>query len=187
MSFLFLYYCLFVFEGFQSNIIITLAFWYTSFIEQRYWSCCITRWCGLGLGHYNAVWIHWPKAVCGEILMVWFNTATRCKNAETCHFYFKALLVIHLWDIIITSALPSIPSCSCKFWACPCIAGNFDKGRRSWTGHLSPTKVHFVNIFATGWSVTVQCFFREEHGMDRGYAKLVVWYLLPLLPWIHFD
>ena len=49
---------LFVFEGFQSNIIITFAFWYMSFIEQRYWSCCITRWCGLGLGHYNAVWIH---------------------------------------------------------------------------------------------------------------------------------
>ena len=48
---------------------------------------------------------------------------------KTCHFYFKALLVIHLWDIILTSALPSIPSCSCKFWAWSCIAGNFDKGR----------------------------------------------------------
>ena len=119
---------LFVFEGFQSNIIITFAFWYMSFIEQRYWSCCITRWCGLGLGHYNAVWIP-PKAVCGEILMVWFNTTARCKNVETCHFYFKALLVIHLWDIILTSALPSIPSYSCKFWACPCFAGNFEKGR----------------------------------------------------------
>ena len=162
MSFLFLCYCLFV------------CFWRLSVKHHNYLGFLIHEfhWVKiLKLLHHEVVWVgvgslqcslDSPKAVCGEILMVWFNTATRCKNVETCHFYFKALLVIHLWDIIITSALPSIPSCSCKFWACPCIAGNFDKGRRSWTGHLSPTKVHFVNIFATGWSVTVQCFLEKN-------------------------
>ena len=35
-----------------------------------------------------------------------------------------------LWDIIPTSLLPPIQSCSSKFWAWSCIASNFDKGWR---------------------------------------------------------
>ena len=43
---------------------------------------------------------------------------------------FKSLLVIGLWGKILTSLLPPIQSCSSKFWAWSCIAGNFDKGWR---------------------------------------------------------
>ena len=45
---------------------------------------------------------------------------------------FKSLLVTGLWDIILTSLLPPIQSCSSKFWVWSCIGGNFDKG---WRGH----------------------------------------------------
>ena len=51
------------------------------------------------------------------------------KNDLSC---FKSLLVTGLWDIILTSLLPPIQSCSSKFWAWSCIASNFDKG---WSGH----------------------------------------------------
>ena len=37
---------------------------------------------------------------------------------------------IGLWDIILTSLLPPIRSCSSKFWVWSCIASNFDKGWR---------------------------------------------------------
>ena len=43
---------------------------------------------------------------------------------------FKPLLVTGLGDIILTSLLPSIHSCSSMFWAWSCIASNFDKGRK---------------------------------------------------------
>ena len=45
---------------------------------------------------------------------------------------FKSVLVTGLWDtVILTSLLPSIQSCSSKFWAWSCIARNFDK---EWRG-----------------------------------------------------
>ena len=57
---------------------------------------------------------------------------TGCKNVETLPrktdlSCFKSLLVTGLWDIILTSLLPPIQSCSSKFWAWSCIASNFDK------------------------------------------------------------
>ena len=60
---------------------------------------------------------------------------TSCKNVETLPrkndlSCFKSLLVTGLWDIILTSLLPPIQSCSSKFWAWSCIASNFDKGWR---------------------------------------------------------
>ena len=51
----------------------------------------------------------------------------RRKNDLSC---FKSLLVFFLWDIILTSVLHSIQSCSSKFWAWSRIARNFDKGWR---------------------------------------------------------
>ena len=44
---------------------------------------------------------------------------------------FKSLLVTGPWDIILTSLLPPIQSCSAKFWTWSCTACNFEKG---WTG-----------------------------------------------------
>ena len=49
------------------------------------------------------------------------------KNDLSC---LKSLLVTGLWDIILTSLLPPIQSCSSKFWVWSCIASNFDKGWR---------------------------------------------------------
>ena len=63
------------------------------------------------------------------------RATTSCKNVETLPrknnlSCFKSLLVTGLWDVILTSLLPPIQSCSSKFWAWSCIASNFDKGRR---------------------------------------------------------
>ena len=63
------------------------------------------------------------------------EATTSCKNVETLPrkndlSCFKSLLVTGLWDIILTSLLPPIQSCSSKFWAWSCIASNFDKGWR---------------------------------------------------------
>ena len=60
---------------------------------------------------------------------------TSCKNVETLSrkndlSCFKSLLVTGLLNIILTSLLPPIQSCSSKFWAWSCIASNFDKGWR---------------------------------------------------------
>ena len=75
---------------------------------------------------------------------VWASYApatTSCKNVEklpqknnlSC---FKSLLVTGLWDIILTSLLPPIQSCSSKFWAWSCISSNFDKGWRGDHKHM---------------------------------------------------
>ena len=63
------------------------------------------------------------------------RATTSCKNVGTLPrkhdlFCFKSFLVIGLWDIILTSLLPPIQSCSSKFWVWSCIASNFDKGWR---------------------------------------------------------
>ena len=63
------------------------------------------------------------------------QATTTCKNVETLPrkndlSCFKSLLVTGLWDIILTSLLPPIQSCSSKFWVWSCIASNFDKGWR---------------------------------------------------------
>ena len=39
--------------------------------------------------------------------------------------WFKSLLVTGLWAKILTSLLPSLQSCSSKFWAYSCTASNF--------------------------------------------------------------
>jgi len=64
-----------------------------------------------------------------------FIAANSCKNVETRPWKndfscCKLLLVTGLWDIILTSLLPPIQSCSSKFWVWSCIASNFDKGWR---------------------------------------------------------
>ena len=64
--------------------------------------------------------------------MACYNQLQKCwdtptKNDLSC---FKSLLVTGLWDIILTSLLPPIQSCSSKFWVWSCIASNFDKGWR---------------------------------------------------------
>ena len=69
-------------------------------------------------------------------------TTTSCKNVETLRrkndlSCFKSLLVTGLRGIILTSLLPSIQSCSSKFWVWSCIASNFDKGWRG--GHKHKT------------------------------------------------
>ena len=63
------------------------------------------------------------------------EATTSCKNVETLPrkndlSCFKLPLVTGLWDIILTSLLPPIQSCSSKSWAWSCIASNFDKGWR---------------------------------------------------------
>ena len=86
------------------------------------------------------------QSKCG-LLSITRNATTSCKNVKTLPrkndlSCFKSLLITGLWDIILTSLLPFIQSCSSKFWVWPCIASNFDKGwrgdtsTRSWTGHL---------------------------------------------------
>jgi len=58
----------------------------------------------------------------------WKNVETLArKNDLSC---FKSLLVTGLWDMILTSHLPPIQSCSSKFWVSSCIASSFDKGWR---------------------------------------------------------
>ena len=42
--------------------------------------------------------------------------------------YFESLLVTRLWEIKLTSPLPSIQSCSFKFWAWSCILATLIKG-----------------------------------------------------------
>ena len=78
------------------------------------------------------------RAVCAWLLTTSLRSkaTTSCKIVDTRRrknslSYFKPLLVTRLWDIILASGLlPSIRSCSTNFWACSCIASNFDKGRR---------------------------------------------------------
>ena len=53
--------------------------------------------------------------------------------------------VTHLWNIALTTFLPSIENCSSKFLVWSSIAGNFCKGRRDHKlkivdSHLSPLK-----------------------------------------------
>ena len=72
----------------------------------------------------------------------WRTRTTSCKNVETLPrkndlSCFKSLLVTSLWDILLTSLLPPIQSCSSKFWAWSCIASNFDKGWRGDHKHKS--------------------------------------------------
>ena len=68
---------------------------------------------------------------------------------------FKSLLVTGLWAKILTSLLPSLQSCSSKFWTCSCIASNFDKrwrgitSTRSCTGHLCQNTVRCVKYFCS--------------------------------------
>ena len=57
-----------------------------------------------------------------------YNHLQKCWDTPTKKQPFKSLLVTGLWGIILTSLLPSIQSYSFKFWACSCIASDFDKG-----------------------------------------------------------
>ena len=68
---------------------------------------------------------------------------TSCKNVETLPWInglscFKSLLVTGLRDIILTSVLPPIQSCSSKSWVWSCIASNFDK---RWRGGNQKHKI----------------------------------------------
>ena len=85
----------------------------------------ILQWCLLpGKEVHTDVWAAYRRLA-----------TTSCKNVETLPrkndpSCFKWLLVTGLWDIILTSLLPPIQSCSPKFWAWSCIASIFDKGWR---------------------------------------------------------
>ena len=95
---------------------------------------------------------------------------TSCKNVETLPrkndlSCFKSLLVTGLWDIILTSLLPPIQSCSSKFWAWSCIASNFDKGWRGDHKHkivdrpFTPKLIWYSvqSTFATGCNYSTSC------------------------------
>ena len=82
-----------------------------------------------------------------------FGATISCKNVETLPpktnlSCFKSLLGTGLWDIILTSLLPPIQSCSSKFWAWSCIASNFDKG---WRGDHKHKIDHGQVIYAKIW------------------------------------
>ena len=101
------------------------------------------------------------------------SLTTGCKNVKTLRrkpdlYYFKSLLVTRLWDIILTSLLPSIQSCPSKFWAWSCIASNLDEGWRGITstrlsaGHLNQM-YRVSSIFVTSfsaWNVSFSIFLR---------------------------
>ena len=102
------------------------------------------------------------QSKCG-LLSITRNATTSCKNVKTLPrkndlSCFKSLLITGLWDIILTSLLPSIQSCSSKFWVWPCIASNFDKGWRGGHKHKimdRPFMAKYGSVsstFATGCS-----------------------------------
>ena len=55
----------------------------------------------------------------------YYNQLQKCWDTPT-----KNLLVTLLCNIKFTSLLPSIQSCSSKFWVLSCISSNFDKRKR---------------------------------------------------------
>ena len=65
-----------------------------------------------------------------------YGTTTTWKNVETLSrksnlsCFKRCKIVSGPWDIILTSLLPPIQSCSSKFRAWSCIASNFDEGWR---------------------------------------------------------
>ena len=102
------------------------------------------------------------QSKCG-LLSITRNATTSCKNVKTLPrkndlSCFKSLLITGLWDIILTSLLPPIQSCSSKFWVWPCIASNFDKGWRGGHKHKimdRPFMAKYGSVsstFATGCS-----------------------------------
>ena len=89
------------------------------------------------------------------------HATTSCKNVETLPWKndlscCKSLLLTGVWDIILTSLLPPIQSCSSKFWVWSCIASNFDKGWRGDHKHkimdrpFMPKYGSVSSTFATG-------------------------------------
>ena len=72
--------------------------------------------------------------------------------------YFESLLVTRLWEIKLTSPLPSIQSCSFKFWAWSCILATLIKGgggdhkyKIMGTGSVKSKYYSVASIFATGY------------------------------------
>lgn len=95
---------------------------------------------------------------------------------------FKSLLVRGLWDIILPSLLPTIQSCSLRFWAQSCITSNFDKTLRGDQKHkildmqFKP-KYSVSSIFATvAWftrSLRKTCLWAELY--IHGPKVICVW------------
>ena len=81
----------------------------------------------LGTGSLLAEVSHFSFHFCLVARDFCYNQLQKCCDDLSC---FKSLLVTGLWDIILTSLVPPIQSCSSKFWAWSCIASNFDKGWR---------------------------------------------------------
>ena len=101
-----------------------------------------------------------------------FIVATSCKNVET-HpwkndlWCCKLLVVSGLWDIILTSLLPPIQSCSSKFWVWSCIASNFDKGWRGDHKHKIMDRL-FMPKYGTVSQVLLQLVVAS---IRRSYAR----------------
>ena len=85
------------------------------------------------------------------------SATTSCKSVETLPCkndlsHFKSLLVTRLWDVILSSLLPPIQSCSSKFWTWwwSCIASNFVDG---WRGdHKHKIMAIYAKIWYSVWS-----------------------------------
>ena len=94
------------------------------------------------------------------------KATTSCKNVETLSrknnlSCFKSLLVTGPWDIILTSLLPPIQSCSSKFWTWSCIASNFDRGWRGDHKHKIMDK-----SFMPKYGTEFQRFFKFVQNFD---------------------
>ena len=99
------------------------------------------------------------------------------KNNLSC---FKSLLVTGLWDIILTSLLPPIQSCSSKFWAWSCIASNFDKGWRGGHKHKimdRPFKEQYSTVSQVLLELVVVWWAGSPFSYGRVTVLLSIWAL----------
>ena len=112
------------------------------------------------------------------------NQLQKCRDLSC----FKLLLVIGLWDIILTSLLP-IQSCSSKFWAWSCIASNFDKGWRGDHKHKIMDRP-FMPKYGTVSQVLLQlcvAYSNAEALIYRGsLVKETVKYISRFKWWKHY-
>ena len=124
-------------------------------------------------------------------LEVWRTQISSCKNVEACPrknnlSCFKLLLVIGLWDIILTSLLPPIQSCSSKFWAWSCIASNFDKG---WSHHKHKIMDRsFMPKYSVSSTFATVCSIFKCRGpyLQGSLVKETVTYISSFKWWKHY-
>ena len=111
------------------------------------------------------------------------SATTSCKSVETLPCkndlsYFKSLLVTRLWDIILSSLLPPIQSCSSKFWTWwwSCIASNFVDGWRGDRKHK--IMAIYAKIWYSVWSTFAtgcSCLGRIIGGFETIRNEEKIW------------